>query len=356
MLDSSNVLLLCLFVIAIAVGFLLGYRRGKRRQQRRSETNVNRAYYRGLNFLLNEQPDRAVDAFVESLAVDDSTLETHLALGKLMRKQGQVDRAIRIHQNLLARPTLDPRHQHQAHLELARDFLKAGLLDRAELLLNEVIGESAELRGIAQRYLLDIYQDESEWQQAITVGTALLGTKYVKSRVDQRLEFQRMVAHFHCELALKADGQAAKSWLNKALAADKSCARATMQLAELSLDEGLPKQALKWLKGIPSQDASLFAESLPLMRASYLALDALDGYHNTLLKHLRVHRDPIVRLYLIDSLLSTQQYEEGRVEIEKALADEPILEDVERYLALGALQSDAADVDWGLACLLYASG
>mgnify|MGYP006450763273 FL=1 len=162
----ADIALIALVTVAIAIGYLLG-----RRSLKKAATGIfplafNKTYFQGLNYLLNEQPDKAVDAFVESLDVNANTLETHLALGKLMRKQGQVDRAIRIHQNLLARPQLDIADQHQVHLELARDFMAAGLLDRAEMLLKEVIAESTDLRGIAQRYLLDIFQDEREWSDA----------------------------------------------------------------------------------------------------------------------------------------------------------------------------------------------
>ncbi|MBT8148903.1 MAG: lipopolysaccharide assembly protein LapB, partial [Gammaproteobacteria bacterium] len=147
----NDVALVGLLTLAIGIGFFLGKRAAKAAAQRAAFA-PDKNYFQGLNYLLNEQPDKAVEAFVDSLDVNSYTLETHLALGKLMRRQGQVDRAIRIHQNLLARPVLEEADQHQVHLELARDFMAAGLLDRAEVLLQEVIGESTELRGIAQRY------------------------------------------------------------------------------------------------------------------------------------------------------------------------------------------------------------
>ena len=135
----TDLSLFILLTVAIAIGFFLGRRGTAAVRQRLFSSTLKKRYFQGLNYLLNEQPDKAVDAFIDALEVNDNTLETHLALGKLMRKQGQVDRAIRIHQNLLARPQLNLPDQHQVHLELARDFMAAGLLDRAEMLLRDVM-------------------------------------------------------------------------------------------------------------------------------------------------------------------------------------------------------------------------
>ncbi|NNC55607.1 MAG: lipopolysaccharide assembly protein LapB, partial [Pseudomonadales bacterium] len=218
----NDVALLALITLAIAIGFFLG-RRSQRDKKEAFAPDKN--YYQGLNYLLNEEPDKAVEEFVASLDVNSHTLETHLALGKLMRRQGQVDRAIRIHQNLLARPVLADKAQHQVHLELARDFMAAGLLDRAEVLLQEVIGESGELRGIAQRYLLDIFQDEREWQDAIDVANALLQSRYMKANPEARREIMRMISHFNCELAEAAmssgNASAARQYLDRAASVDK---------------------------------------------------------------------------------------------------------------------------------------
>lgn len=278
----SDIVLVGLLTVAIGIGYILGRR--KRRSSRRDNPTweLNKSYFQGLNYLLNEQPDKAVDAFVESLDVNTDTLETHLALGKLMRKQGQVDRAIRIHQNVLARPRLDAADQHQVHLELARDFMAAGLLDRAEMLLKEVIGESGELRSIAQRYLMDIYQDESEWSDAIKTAESLSQSKYVRSNVQEKRSLSRMIAQFYCELAAesnqKNDIDKARKLLAKATAIDKGCVRAAISLAILENEKGRHKQAAKSLVRVVEQNPLYIPECLPELLKAYLGQDAKSGF------------------------------------------------------------------------------
>ncbi len=270
MQDFASIIIITL---AIAIGFYLGRLSLNKKQSTEFIPYASKSYFQGLNYLLNEQPDKAVDAFVDSLDVNKNTLETHLALGKLMRKQGQVDRAIRIHQNLLARPILDNTQQHQIHLELGRDFMAAGLLDRAEMLLKEVITESVELRNTAQRFLLDIYQDEREWQQAIRLGEALLGSRFFKSTDNKRLSMIKMIAHFYCELAeenrLKGDEVGCKKNLEHALVIDKSSLRASLLLGRLNNQAGQYKTALKVLNKAISENSDFIADLLPDLLIAY---------------------------------------------------------------------------------------
>ena len=170
----NDYLVFALFFVAIVIGWYLG-RRGQAKSA--SAPDLPGQYYKGLNYLLDGKPDGAVDAFINALEVNSETLETHIALGNLLRKRGEVDRAIRIHQNLLARPSLPRAQVHQAHLELARDYISAGLLDRAERLLLDLVAESPIQRRDSQLHLLDIYQSEREWQQAIDIAVELLPRK-----------------------------------------------------------------------------------------------------------------------------------------------------------------------------------
>ena len=194
----ENLVVYLLLVLALGIGFLLGRRERKRKQS--SPGMVAQEYFRGLNHLLNERHDLAIDTFVEAMAVDSDTVDTHLALGSLVRRRGEVDRAIRIHQNLLARPVLSPAHRAQTELELARDYLSAGLLDRAENLLLELVKKPGDDRDVARTMLLEIYQREREWERAVEVAREL-------SRADR--SYRTPLAHFQCELAEKAlaDGE-----------------------------------------------------------------------------------------------------------------------------------------------------
>ncbi|MBT8138376.1 MAG: lipopolysaccharide assembly protein LapB [Gammaproteobacteria bacterium] len=299
--------LLGLLTLAIAIGFFLG-RRSQREQKNGFTPDKN--YYQGLNYLLNEEPDKAVEEFVASLDVNSHTLETHLALGKLMRRQGQVDRAIRIHQNLLARPVLEDKAQHQVHLELARDFMAAGLLDRAEVLLQEVIGESSELRGIAQRYLLDIFQDEREWQDAIDVANSLVQSRYIKSNPDARREILRMIAHFHCELAEAAmssgNASAARQYLDGAASVDKGVFRVALLMAANDNAQGRYKQVIKTLSKLELQNPDWFWMCLPALQEAYQKQNGARGFE-LFSRHLQSHvenRDatPVI-MYLVDQLI-----------------------------------------------------
>ena len=341
-----DVAFIALVTVAIAIGYLLGRRSLKKRGADSFPLSFDKNYFQGLNFLLNEQPDKAVDAFVESLDVNTNTLETHLALGKLMRKQGQVDRAIRIHQNLLARPQLDIAHQHQVHLELARDFMAAGLLDRAEMLLKEVIAESSALRGIAQRYLLDIFQDEREWSDAIQVAEALVSSRYIKSTPDKRRMLTQMISHFYCELAeessQKNDTVMARKYLDKALIADKTSIRAALLMGALENQDGRHKQAVKVLSRAVAQNPSLMSECLPELYKAYIAVDPVGGFNQVLSfveSQVAQHPSITALLFMVDQLLIRAESEPSRQQqahdlLSRYLRDRPSLAGLNKVITL----------------------
>ena len=168
----NNALLLVLLVLAVAAGWMLG--RGGLRMDGAERAQLPSQYYRGFNFLLDGEEDDAVDAFTEALAVNEDTLDTHIALGSVLRKRGEVDRAIRIHQNLLKRPQLTAVQLHQSHLELARDFIAAGLYDRAEQLLSDLAVQSTEFSATAQRHLLDVHEAQRDWVAATAIADQLI--------------------------------------------------------------------------------------------------------------------------------------------------------------------------------------
>src|SRR5687767_9315261 len=156
------------WLLSMPVFFGLGWiaARVDIRQLVSESRSLPKAYFKGLNFLLNEQPDKAIDAFIEIVKLDPETIELHFALGSLFRRRGEIERAIRVHQNLLARPDLPSEYQIYSQYELGQDYLKAGLLDRAEETFNLLV-DTPQYGAQARRALLEIYQREKEWMRAI---------------------------------------------------------------------------------------------------------------------------------------------------------------------------------------------
>lgn len=222
-----------------------------------------RGYFKGLNFLLNEQPDKAIDAFIEIVRLDPETIDLHFALGNLFRRRGEIERAIRVHQNLLARSDLPLESQAQANYELGQDYLKAGLLDRAEETFNRLVDTSYGTQ--ARRAMLEIYQREKEWVRAIDAAIALQ-----ESGAGGR---QKEIAQFYCELAqdelVHMHPDAALALLEKALAADRTSVRATILMGDVHLAKGDVEAALASWRRVEHQ-------SVP--HVALVAQRLMDGY------------------------------------------------------------------------------
>ena len=222
-----------------------------------------RGYFKGLNFLLNDQPDKAIDAFIEIVKLDPETADMHFALGNLFRRRGETERAIRVHQNLLSRPDLPLEQKVHAQYELGMDYLKAGLLDRAEETFNELVDTQYAVQ--ARRALLEIFQREKEWRRAIEAAEGLQ-----ESGAGAR---QKEIAQFYCELAQDAlvhmDTANAMSLLDKALHADRKNVRATMLVGDALLAQGDVEGALKSWRRVEQQ-------SVP--HVALVAARLMDGY------------------------------------------------------------------------------
>ncbi len=213
------------------------------------------SYFQGLNFLLNEQQDKAIEAFIEVVKVDPQTIELHFALGSLFRRRGEVDRALRMHHNLVDRADLDNDKRQQAIFELAQDYLKAGIFDRAESLFREL--EKPPYAKPSLEFLLELFQKEHDWLKAIDTAqrlAVLTGQSYGKQ-----------AALFYCELAseeiAREDAVAARGHLQQALTVHPGAVRATMMLGDMAASEGRLEEAITTWKKIEAQDA----QYLPLV-------------------------------------------------------------------------------------------
>lgn len=227
--------------------------------------SLSREYYVGLNYLLNEQPDKAVDIFIKLLEVDGDTVETHLALGSLFRRRGEVDRAIRIHQNIIARPQLSNAQRAEALLALGRDYMSAGVLDRAERIFHEFINVKTEHSGASLYYLLDIYQQEKAWESAIACAQ--------KIEAATGDDMQSIISHHYCEIATREyeanHFDKAKGALKKAFAANRNSVRASLLQAQLELGQHRYKAAIKLYKRIKTQDPEFISEIIEPLGVCY---------------------------------------------------------------------------------------
>lgn len=233
------------------------------RQLLSESRSLPQGYFKGLNFLLNDQHDKAIDAFIEIVKLDPETVDLHFALGNLFRRRGETERAIRVHQNLLSRPDLPLEQQTHAMFELGQDYLKAGLLDRAEETFNQLVAGQYSIQ--ARRALLEIYQREKEWARAIDAAHALQ-----ESGAGGR---QKEIAQFYCEMAqdelVHTHADSALSMLEKAIAADRHSVRATILMGDVHLANGdIEGAVLAWRR----------VEQQSVPHVALVAQRLMDGY------------------------------------------------------------------------------
>jgi len=296
-------LLFLLLPVAALSGWLLGRRDAK--SAAKSASYLSADYFKGLNYLLGEQPDKAVEVFIEMLEVDSETVDTHFAIGSLLRRRGEVDRAIRIHQNLIARPTLDRQQRDHALYELGIDYMRAGLLDRAENLFQQLVRESSFYRRQALMQLLDIYQQEKDWQKAVSIGQKLQGLGE---------NIGTVIAQFFCEQAEQAlmlgeRGEALRM-LRRALQEDRQCIRATLIEGRIELEGKAYKSAVRILRRVEQQNPEYLSETLPLLQEAF----AQQGRSKVMIDYLHEllsrHGGQSIMLALAD-VISQQQGEQA---------------------------------------------
>lgn len=274
--------LLFLLPIATTTGWIIGKKEQRRRDEdKRLRNTLHRDYFKGLNFLINEESDKAVDVFIKLLEVDSDTVETHLALGSLFRRKGEVDRAIRVHQNLIARPQLEKKYKAQALSALGQDYLNAGVLDRAERIFLELIKLGEENKQ-SLKFLLHIYQQEKDWENAIEIARKLEQITRSSYAID--------IAQYYCELAeqMREKGliRDAYSYLKRAQAIDSNCVRASLIGGKLAVLSGDYKEAIRCYKKVKQQDINYITEITAPLAACYIKVNGEEDYINFLYKCL----------------------------------------------------------------------
>ncbi len=268
-----SILLICF--IAIALGWLLGRFQLFDVWMKFKNRAWHKSYMEGIHLLLNEEPDQAIEDFINSCEVNSESFELHNALASMLRRKGEVDRAIRIHANLVECSKLPKEQTHTSTIELANDYISAGLLDRAERLLINVVNNSKNFEERPLELLQQIYQIEKEWKKAILVAEQLLPKRSVTFE-DKRLSSGKHhieIAHYYCEIAEIAlrdhNFKAAEEALSESLEVYPECARATLIRAELAVEKGNSESAITILEALPNQDPHLLINALPILERCF---------------------------------------------------------------------------------------
>lgn len=332
-------LLWFLLPVAAWSGWVAATRFHSKHQAMRKPDDLEPRYYEGLNYVLNEQPDKAIDVFLRMLETEDDTVELHLAVGALFRRRGETERAIRIHQSLVSRPRLERSHRDLALLELGRDYLSAGLLDRAEAVFAE-IQHSPTVGEAGLKHLVDVYQQERDWEKAIDAAQ--------RFEVASGQKQGAMVAHFYCELAesvLASGGANAGTdevmrYLVLAKAADPLCVRTYLLQSRVELRLGRPRFALTILTTSPATRGAVLAETVDLLMQCYEQLGSSSDVGRTI-EELLAHDASGPAMSGLARLLESQHGPVlAREMVGACMERTPSLDALHRYLELIGNKSD----------------
>jgi len=263
-----------LLLVAFLAGWILSRRKNKkvRRQLRFSND-----YFHGLNYLLNDEQDKALDVFIRLVEVDWDTVDTSLALGTIFRRKGELDKSIKLHQSLLARPSLPADYKFRVLLELGRDYQLAGWLDRAEGLFKDVLKDDIHAQE-ALKHLMDIYQQEQEWQLAINVA--------IRYNKESKENLSPAIAQFYCELSQRqleqGDIKEAETLATQALSADQNCVRASIYLGTIAMNRGRYKKAIRFFQQVEHQNPAYLKLIIDKLVECYRAQSNLKSLINYL--------------------------------------------------------------------------
>jgi lipopolysaccharide biosynthesis regulator YciM len=294
-------------------------------------TALPAAYFKGLNFLITNQQDKAIEAFSEAVQANTESLELHFALGSLFRKRGEVDRAIHLHLNLLNKNELAPQQKLAVTAELAQDYLKAGLLDRAEELFESL--DDDRYRQPALRALLEIYVREREWERAIKAATELERLSGVPFRIE--------ISHYYCEIAVESklanDTKTAKVNLELALNTNKNCVRANVLLGDLEFEADAHEAAISTWKRIEFQQPEYLGLIAPKLLSSYRALNQTADGLALLRTYLQTYQLSSLLNVLYEATLTEEGAESAAKLARNELIKKPSLSTLDQLLQARAI-------------------
>jgi lipopolysaccharide biosynthesis regulator YciM len=316
------------WLLALPLFFTLGWlaARVDINQLMAESTALPAAYFKGLNFLISDQHDKAIEAFVEAVEANANSLELHFALGSLFRRRGEVDRAIHLHLSLLEQKELSAPQKQAVTAELAQDYLKAGLLDRAEELFKSL--DDSRYKQPALRALLEIYVREREWEQAIASATELEGLSGVP--------FRKEIAQYYCEMAMKSvlnnEMDLAKQQLGLALDANQNCVRANSMLGEIEAEAGAHEAAISIWKRIEFQQPDHLSLIAAKMLNSYRALGKIDDGIKLLNGYLQTYKMQSLMSVVYDATMAEQGPESAARLAREELNKSPSLQTLDQLL------------------------
>ena len=312
-------LLFLLLPVAAAYGWYMG-RRSAQQSKQDDASRLSRDYVTGVNFLLSNQQDKAVDLFLDMLKEDTGTVEAHLTLGNLFRSRGEVDRAIRIHQSLMESASLTYDQRLLAVQQLGRDYMAAGLYDRAEGMFKQLVDET-DFRLSALQQLLQIYQATSDWQSAIEVAERLVKLGKEKHRGE--------IANFWCELALQQmagnDLDKAMALLKKGAAADRNSARVSIMMGRVWMEKGDYSKAVESLERVIDQDKELVGETLEMLQTCYQQLGKADEWEVFLRRCVEENAGATAELMLAQILEQREGVEAAQNYVTRQLERHPTM-------------------------------
>jgi lipopolysaccharide biosynthesis regulator YciM len=316
------------WLLALPLFFTLGWiaARVDINQLLSESTTLPAAYFKGLNFLITDQHDKAIEAFIEAVEANADSLELHFALGSLFRRRGEVDRAIHLHLNLLEKRELPEPQKMAVTAELAQDYLKAGLLDRAEELFKSL--DDSRYKQPALRALLEIYVREREWEHAIESAKELERLSGVP--------FRKEIAQYYCEMAMKSiltnDHHTARHELEKALDANKGCVRANILLGDMEATDGAHKVAISIWKRVEFQKPEYLGLIAGKLLASYRAIGKLDEGMAQLRSYLQTYKLPSLQAVVYEAVLAEEGPESAAALAREELNKRPSLQTLDQLL------------------------
>ena len=329
------------WLIVLPLFFTLGWLAARIdiRQLLSESTTLPATYFKGLNFLIDDQHDKAVEAFSEAISVNTDSLELHFALGSLFRRTGETDRAINMHLNMLDKKVLTANQKNAVKAELAQDYLKAGLFDRAEELFLGL--DDTRYRQPALNALLEIYGREREWSKAITTATELERLSGITFRVK--------IAQYYCELAMNymiaQNPTDAREQLNLALNANKNCIRANVLLGDLEVEAGAHKMAISYWKRIEYQQPQYLGLIAKKMLKSYRADNDLKAGLEQLNTYLETYQLVAIMSVLYEATLTEEGADKAAKLARNELIRLPSLTTLDQLLQARAMANDVNDQD-----------